>query len=299
MTDLAAKAYLLLPLGAAVLYALGAIALAAASAAGLGSRRATVACNGVMGLLFLGFYDWTAFPSLPIPFWPVLLLALTFIVGQLFTLLSLRLGAVSSVTPVLGVKVILVNLFVATLLGQPVGPAVWLAGVLAVAGVALLQFDDRRPSPGQRRALALLCAFLAALAFAAFDTLIQHWSPIISFGRYVPPAMLLAALISLPLLITRDSPRPSVTLAGWRYLGVGALLFGLQGILLISSIGKFGDAAGANIVYSSRGLWSVALVWIVGRHFGNTELAKKPRRVVLARILGAALISSAILLVFA
>ena len=36
-------------------------------------------------------------------------------------------------------------------------------------------------------------------------------------------------------------------------------------------LGVHGDATAVNIVYSSRGLWSVAAVWLIGHWFSNTE----------------------------
>jgi carbohydrate-selective porin OprB len=57
-----------------------------------------------------------------------------------------------------------------------------------------------------------------------------------------------------------------------------------------------GHAAGVNVVYGTRGLWSLALVWWAGRWFGNTERAEAGRRVILARLAGAALLLAAVAL---
>jgi len=50
------------------------------------------------------------------------------------------------------------------------------------------------------------------------------------------------------------------------------------------------------VVYGTRGLWSLALVWWAGRWFGNTERAEAGRRVILARLAGAALLLAAVAL---
>jgi hypothetical protein len=75
-----------------------------------------------------------------------------------------------------------------------------------------------------------------------------------------------------------------------------------------SNNGVFGDgddvvipvtpsyAAGVNVVYGTRGLWSIALVWWAGRWFGNTERTSAGGRVVAGRLLGAVLILTAVVL---
>jgi len=63
------------------------------------------------------------------------------------------------------------------------------------------------------------------------------------------------------------------------------------------AVGYFGDAAGTNVVYSSRGIWSIALVWFVGHWFANFEKEVGPRTL-LMRLVGAMLILSAIVLIF-
>lgn len=69
-------------------------------------------------------------------------------------------------------------------------------------------------------------------------------------------------------------------------------------MILISSIGYFGDAAGANVAYSVRGLWAILLAWWLGSLFGNTELVARTKRILHARITGALLICAATALVF-
>jgi len=54
-------------------------------------------------------------------------------------------------------------------------------------------------------------------------------------------------------------------------------------------------ATTTNVLYNSRGVWSVVLVWWVGHWFGNTERARGPG-VMLRRLAGSLLLLSAILL---
>jgi hypothetical protein len=69
-------------------------------------------------------------------------------------------------------------------------------------------------------------------------------------------------------------------------------------VLIISSIGYFGEAARMNVVYGSRGVWSVLLVWMLGHYFSHTETRQHlPRIVFVRRLVGATLIGAAVVLV--
>ena len=71
------------------------------------------------------------------------------------------------------------------------------------------------------------------------------------------------------------------------YLLLAAMLF---------AIGAFGDATAVNVVYSSRGLWSVLAVWWIGHWFQNDEQHLGPA-VLRLRLWGAGLMLAAIALV--
>lgn len=110
--------------------------------------------------------------------------------------------------------------------------------------------------------------------------------------------MVLAALLSLPLLLSKRQegtafPLPPATLAS---VVAGSVLLALQSLLLVFAIGRYGNVAQANILYSSRGVWSVILVWLVGHLFANTELGSQGTGRLFFRLLGALLISTAIVL---
>ena len=81
-----------------------------------------------------------------------------------------------------------------------------------------------------------------------------------------------------------------------RTILLAALLSGLQAILITLSIGIWKDAAGVNIVYATRGLWSIALVWIIGHRLKNTERQTSGGRTMALRLAGAILIVTAVFL---
>ena len=62
------------------------------------------------------------------------------------------------------------------------------------------------------------------------------------------------------------------------------------------TLGIWGNATAVNIVYSTRGLFSVLVVWLAGHWFANTE-RQAGRAVLVSRLIGALLILAAIALV--
>ena len=69
---------------------------------------------------------------------------------------------------------------------------------------------------------------------------------------------------------------------------------GVQALSLVTTLAVFGDATAVNVIYSSRGLWSVVAVWLVGHWFHNQERTL-PASVLRLRFLGAAIMTAAII----
>ncbi|MBV8880743.1 MAG: hypothetical protein JO332_12300 [Planctomycetaceae bacterium] len=283
---------LLMPFAASLLYVIGALFLKDASVRGVGVWRTALVTNVIFAAVFSTLWGlggrlregwaWTE---------PAAAAAL-FLTGQLLSLLALQRGDVSVATPVLGIKVVLVALFVTAVLGERVPGAVWMAAALSSAGIWLLSRGAGAKRAGGT-AEALLLGGLAAAAFALFDVLVQKWAPVWGAGRFLPLVMGCVALYSLPLFAVVGGPVPP---GAWRPLLLGAGLVALQGLLLITALALFARATTINVVYSARGLWSVALVWIVGPWFGNRE-REQGGGVFRARLAGAALLLGAIVLV--
>jgi hypothetical protein len=65
---------------------------------------------------------------------------------------------------------------------------------------------------------------------------------------------------------------------------------------IVLALGLWDDATAVNIVYSVRGLISVALVWSI-RHWFRSEEAQLSNRVFYYHLMGAALMVAAIVLI--
>jgi hypothetical protein len=71
------------------------------------------------------------------------------------------------------------------------------------------------------------------------------------------------------------------------------MFMGLQAVSLVATLGLYPDTTRINVVYNSRGLWSVLAVWLVGHWWGNTE-RHAGRAALLWRLAGAGLMLGAI-----
>jgi drug/metabolite transporter (DMT)-like permease len=282
---------------AGIVYVVAALLLKRAADLGADVWRTARVCNFTTALLFAPL----ALLGGSIPGWQLgwqpALVAVLFVAGQVFSLLALNIGDVSVATPVLGVKILLVALLTTTLTGEHIGARLWMAALLSSAAVALLNLTGRHPH--HRVGTTIFLAALAAAAYALFDVLVQKWSPAWGAGRFLPLTMFFVAAWSValrPLGRKRDSVIRTENVAARRFVLAGAGGLALQAILFVSSIALYGQATVANVLYSSRGLWSVLSVWLVGHWFANRE-RQQGRRVMAWRLVGAALLLAAIVIV--
>jgi drug/metabolite transporter (DMT)-like permease len=295
MPGLLERSYLLLPLTAAFLYALGALGAKAAGTRGLDFVRITVVCNWTMAIGFAAFVR-PADGLLPDALWKPALIGLAFLGGQVFTFVALRRGDVSLATPLMGTKVVMVAIFLATVFGRTIEWQTWAGALVAVAGIVLLQ-TTHRGAHWSHVTVTLFSALAAAACYAIFDCMIATWSPAAGFGRLVPPGVFFAAVLAMAILPFAGGSWRAAPRAAYGYLLLGSALIAGQALLLVGAIGFWHDAARCNIVYGSRGMWSVVLVYAVGHHFGNTE-REAGGGVFVARLSGSVLILAAIVLAF-
>ena len=287
--------HLLLPLISAVVYVIGALLLKRGSDLGADVWRTTRIINYTSAAVALLL--WPLGGTIPASnlWWQPPVAAVLFFGGQVFSLLALNAGDVSVATPVLGVKILLVALFSAVLIGDPIGARLWTAAGLSTAAIALLNIS---PGHAHRRVGAtILFAAVGAAAYACFDVLVQKWSPAWGAGRFLPLAMAVAAVYSIPLARFERSRNGEQTPAAYTpWIAGGAMGFAVQGLMFITSISIYRQATSANVLYSSRGLWSVVAVWAIGHWFSNRE-QHLGARVLVWRFIGAILMMAAIVMV--
>jgi drug/metabolite transporter (DMT)-like permease len=216
-----------------------------------------------------------------------------FFIGQVFTFIAISRGDISIATPVLGTKVIFVALLVFVTGGEELGWKLWVATFLTTLALALLGGEWQA---NKERLLVSVCfAFLASVAFAATDVMQQLWVPAFEFGHFGPVMFATVGLLSFTLIPffsapLREMPRPMVIWA----MG-GGLLLTIQAMGIAYCIAVYHEVTVTNVLYNTRGLWSVALVWIVGHWFANSE-KQVGGAIMTRRLIGALILLAAVYL---
>ncbi|WP_395740082.1 EamA family transporter [Prosthecobacter sp.] len=263
--------YLLFPLAAAVVYAIASLLLKKALVEGA-HPMACFHINNWAGML--AFLPLVFLEKQPVQWqeWyvPVGLGAL-FFVGGWFTFIAMQRGDVSLVTPVLGSKVVFVALGASLFIAGSMKPLMWTAAIITTGGIALMSATDFKTPKGARLAGPVVMALVSAALYAFADVFLQKWAP--AFGPKTFLAILagttgVLSLGAMTLLPSRP-PIPWNRATQWS-LG-GSALIAAQSITLGLSLAYFNDAVGVNVVYATRGMWSLAVVALLGPLLGNRE----------------------------
>ena len=288
-------AYLFIPLVCALLYVVSMLALKRAGDFGVGVWRTTFIANWASALLFMPLWCWRGFAPVPAgDYWQPAVVAVIFLLGQVTMFLAITRGDVSVAAPVMGVKVIFVALLSSLLRVGEVPLAWWIGAGLSTLGVALLNFGGggAHRRVGGTVALTALSASLYSLS----DVLVQKWAPAWGAGNFFPPMFLLVGVYSFALLAFARGGFRDLRAGAWRWVGLGAGCNALTNGGIALTLGIWGNATAVNIVYSTRGLFSVIIVWWVGHWFTSLE-QHAGRGVLLTRLAGALAMLAAVALV--
>jgi len=270
---------ILVPLGAAFLYALGSLGMKQAMQRGASSWRVMAVSNLAIAawslpLFFLFPGRWDSQAALA-----AVLAGAALFGGRIFAVKALEHGDLSVVAPLLALKTLLVALLSMLTRPESVDLRLLAAAALATAGVALVQKSPSTGFAAHRKAVAL--AAVASLLFAITDVVVQKFASRLGIG-FFQPLMFLAVCLFVPFL-RRGGPTPRD--AG-RPMFLGSAVLGLQTTMVLAAIGVTGQATLVNIVYSTRALWGVAVDVFTG--------GKTVRRLAGWRIAGAALLVAAV-----
>jgi uncharacterized membrane protein len=255
--------YLILPLIAAVIYAVASMLLKK----GLDQGAHPGWCfhiNNIAGMIC--FLPMALFQKTPVDWshwYHPALTGVMFFMGCWFTFAAMRRGHVSLVTPILGSKVIFAAVGIVLFIGSGMNTMLWIASALTTLGIFLMGVTDMQTPAGKRLAGPVSMALISAMLFAFSDVLIQKWAP--SFGRQAFLVTQSTVCGCFSLVVSALNPAlPKLT---WnkalRWAALGSLFIGIQSLFMGSALGFFDDALRVNIVYATRGMWSLMVVaWL-------------------------------------
>lgn len=263
--------YLLLPLVAAIGYAIASLLLKKALTEGAHPMACFHINNWVSSLAFLPL---ALFEKGPVA-WPLWLIPVgvggLFFTGGWFTFIAMQRGDVSLVTPVLGSKVVFVALGSSLFIAGSMKPLMWVAAFITTGGILLMSATDFKTPKGARLAGPVVMALVSAAFFAFADVFVQRWAT--EFGPMMFLAIMSGTTGTLSVLamslLPKAPPIPWNLATKWSLGGSG--LIAAQALLLGLAMAHFHDALGVNVVYATRGMWSLAVVALLGPLLGNRE----------------------------
>ncbi|OYP34361.1 hypothetical protein [Rhodopirellula sp. MGV] len=294
MSSLAQSYHLVFPLLASLLFVGGLLFLKRATLAGTNPWTVSLVANYWGAALFSLFWFTS---EMPVPWeliWQPALVAVFYILGQIGTFSAINYGDVSIAAPLFGIKVLLVAVLLTVVGGTGLPAAIWIAAVMATAGIALVQWMGS--GKHDRVWYTVLSAFGASLSFSIFDVLIQTFSASEkwSTGRFLPIMFWFVGAYTTVFFLGLQREKFADRLVR-RSLILGGMLIAAQAICIVYALSTFGDAARVNVVYSMRGIWGVLLSWAMALIFGGSE-AELGRRTMLTRLGGATLITTSVVI---
>ncbi|MEZ6138226.1 MAG: hypothetical protein R3C53_25355 [Pirellulaceae bacterium] len=238
--------------------------------------RTSFVCNLVSAIAFQPFLFLLDAPPTWHLWWQPVIVGVLYVAGQVLTLTSLAQGEISVAAPVLGLKILFVPIFL-WLVGAGLLPtSTWLACSGATLAVVLLNTSDGSVGRG-RVVFSIATASLGAAAFAMFDVCVQMWSSNWGQGAFLPIMFLVSSLISLTFILRFEAPLRTIPRAAWPSLWGAALFIAVQALCIVCSVAFWQQVAVSNVVYSSRGLWSLVFIWLLGRYLRVTDTGLTPR----------------------
>jgi drug/metabolite transporter (DMT)-like permease len=292
--------YLFVPFFCAIVYALASLLFKRGYDEGAGTMESFHWSNLIGMPIFLPLFWLKTDGIAAAELWRPVLCAFIIYVSSWVTFLAMKLGDVSLVTPVLGTKVILVALFSVLLTQLPLSVPMGVACVLATVGVFLMSRSPQGPgaAPPRQLGLTLALCFGSSAGFGLTDVLIQMWADPYGGFRFLAIIPQVIGLFSLALLPWQARGKMRLPQAAWPWVGGAGVLLALQSLAMGIALGFFNDATGVNVVYSTRGLWSIVLVLVVGRALGIHERTTTTRQTMAYRGIGCILILAGVILSF-
>jgi drug/metabolite transporter (DMT)-like permease len=280
---------------AAIGYAIAAVLSKQALARGAGVLRLSFVINWLFVLVFAtllgGHAGAIPWGKLHYP----IITGFLFFLGQVFTFTAIRFGDVSLQTPVMGTKAVFAVILAVLLGTEVVTLPMALAAVVSMLGIAMLGFSGN----GAERVGRTLClALLSSFFFAGSDTMVGVFAGDFGVPMFLFLAIFANALFSLGLVPFFRESLWEMPRVAWPWIIAASFGMALQALLLNYTLATYQNVAAINVIYTTRGLWSVLLGAIALKFFAAAGRVAPPRRIFMLRLAGAILMTLAIAILF-
>lgn len=244
---------------------------------------------GLLPLFFtdLVVLDWSQW-------WGPLAASLSAFLGGLCILAAIKAGEVSVQAPLMGTKVIFVATYSVFLVPAPIPASWWVGAFLTFFAILLLGLTDLFKK--KVSFWAIFYAILSSALHALTDVLTAREAPLFGRWPFILGFGLGLAALSLMLIPFFRKSLFSIHKSTWLWCLLGGACIAGQYLGLLYVLSTYGEATVINILYSTRGLWGIVLVWFTGHWFKNNE-RHVGGQVIARRLIGACLLLMAIIIV--
>ena len=236
--------YLLLPLAAAVIYAVASMFLKKALSEGVHPMACFHINNWAASLVFVPL---ALFEKGPVQWhlaWVPVGVGFMFFFGGWFTFIAMTRGDVSLVTPVLGSKVVFVAMASSLLIADRLPMVMWLAAIITTAGIFLMSATDLKTPRGARLAGPVVMALISSAFFAFSDVVLQRWAPQLGGKMFLAIMSATTGTLSALVISLLPSAPPMQWNAAMKWSVGGSVLTALQSLLVGLALAFYQDAMG-------------------------------------------------------
>lgn len=292
--DISMTVYYTITLISAVVYSLSALFLKRSAAEGAGLIRTIFVMNwlrllAVLPLLLINYevVDWSMWV------WP-LAASIAYFLAISLVLIGIKTGEVSVQTPILGTKVLFATVFAMMVIGVHVSKSLWIGASLSFLAIFILGIPTMMKS--RVSFVAVLYALGGSMFLGLTDVLIAKGAPL--FGEF-PFLVAMAVFLCLESFLLMPFFKKGLVKTpqkAWKWLLIGCLLMAIEEAAMFAVLGFSGKVTSINVVYSSRGIWSILLVVFIGHWFGNEE-KRVGKRTMISRMTAAIILTAAIFII--
>ncbi len=233
------------------------------------------------------------FPELSIIWQPIIASAFC-AVGNIATFICAEKGEISLMTPIMGIKILIVIMLARLFLDVDLPHTLTISGAICCLAIFIMGYS-KNSLKSKKLILTLVLAITACASYAACDILMQKYA-----HNFTKGAMLSLSTIMIPISIIPFIPRflREVRLASKTTISIGilsaAFMVTEMYMMFLSITGEVG-AALCNILYNTRGLIAVVFVYFLGKQFENLHELSNTSAV--QRTIGAVMILAAVVIV--